>query len=101
MTATEKRKITESTSETFALGKRNYRILIIGILVVVVGYILMIGGGSDNPNEFSREIFSFRRITLAPIVVLIGYGVIFYSILTKKKFESSDRHPNVADDRKE
>lgn len=69
--------------ETFALSAKNYKLMLIGIAVVVVGFILMIGGGSDDPLEFSEEIFSFRRITLAPIVVMIGYGVIFYSIVKK------------------
>lgn len=67
------------------MDRHNYRLMIIGVAVVVVGYILMIGGGSDDPNEFSEEIFSFRRITLAPIVVLVGYGLIFYAILSRKK----------------
>lgn len=67
------------------MAKHNYRLMIIGIVVVVLGYILMIGGGSDDPNEFSEDIFSFRRITLAPIVVLVGYGLIFYAILSRKK----------------
>jgi len=67
----------------FAFGKENYRLLIIGIGILLLGYILMIGGGSEDPEVFSEEIFSFRRITLAPIVVLVGYGAIFYAILKK------------------
>lgn len=65
----------------FAFAKENYRILIVGIGILILGYILMSGGGSDDPEVFSEEIFSFRRITLAPIVVLIGYAAIFYAIL--------------------
>lgn len=64
--------------------KRKYYILIAGILITALGFILMIGGGSDDPNEFSYDLFSHRRITLAPILVLAGYGVMIYSILTKK-----------------
>ena len=64
--------------------KRKYYILIAGILVTALGFILMIGGGTDDPNEFSYDLFSHRRITLAPILVLAGYGVMIYSILTKK-----------------
>jgi hypothetical protein len=74
-----------SNTETFALSKQNYKWLLIGIGVVILGYILMIGGGSEDPNEFDEAIFSFRRITLAPIVCLLGYGVIFYSIIRKGK----------------
>lgn len=67
----------------FAFGKENYRLLIIGIGILIVGYVLMVGGGSEDPEVFNEEIFSFRRITLAPIVVLMGYGAIFYAILKK------------------
>ena len=76
----------ESTPDTptnFAFGRRNYMWLGIGIAVLAVGYLLMSGGGSDDPNVFDESIFSFRRITLAPTVVLAGYGVIFYAILKK------------------
>ena len=55
----------------------------IGIAVLILGYVLMSGGGSDDPNLFDESIFSVRRITLAPAVVLAGYGVIFYAILKK------------------
>lgn len=67
----------------FAFGKENYRLLIIGIGILILGYVLMTGGGSEDPEVFNEEIFSFRRITLAPIVVLLGYGAIFYAILKK------------------
>lgn len=51
--------------------------------MLVVGYLLMSGGGVEDPNEFSEAIFSVRRITLAPLTVMVGYGVIFYSILKR------------------
>ena len=76
----------ESTPDTptnFAFGRSNYMWLGIGIAVLILGYVLMSGGGSDDPNVFDESIFSFRRITLAPAVVLAGYGVIFYAILKK------------------
>lgn len=73
-----------SKGETFALSKENYKWLLIGIGVVILGFVLMIGGGSEDPNVFNEDVFSFRRITLAPIVALIGYGIIFYAILKKK-----------------
>ena len=65
----------------FLFEKVNYKILLIGIAVIAVGFILMSGGGSDNPNVFNEEIFNFRRIRLAPTVVLIGFGITIYSIL--------------------
>jgi len=55
--------------------------LIAGLGILVMGYILMSGGKSEDPKVFSEAIFNFRRITLAPIVVLTGYGTIFYAIL--------------------
>ena len=68
----------------FAFGRSNFVWLGIGIAVLIVGYVLMSGGGSEDPNVFDESIFSFRRITLAPTVVLAGYGVIFYAILKKR-----------------
>lgn len=67
----------------FALGPGNYKLLAIGFAIIVVGFLLMIGGKSDNPNEFSEEIFSFRRITLAPIVVLAGFIFEIWAIMKK------------------
>ena len=56
----------------------------IGIVLLIIGYLLMSGGGSENPNEFhADQIFSARRITIAPITVLAGYGTILYAILKK------------------
>ncbi len=74
----------QNTEQVFALQSHNYKLMLIGIGVVVIGFLLMIGGGSEDPNVFNEEVFSFRRITLAPITVLIGYAVIFYAILKKK-----------------
>ncbi len=68
---------------TFAFGKINFTFLLIGLAILVIGYILMLGGGSEDPNVFNPEIFSFRRITLSPLVLLVGYGFIFYAILKK------------------
>ncbi|HSV89407.1 MAG TPA: DUF3098 domain-containing protein [Bacteroidales bacterium] len=65
--------------------RRKYMIMIAGLLITAVGFVLMIGGGSNDPNVFSYEIFSFRRITLAPILVLAGYITQFYAIFSKKK----------------
>ncbi|AVR45032.1 DUF3098 domain-containing protein [Christiangramia fulva] len=65
----------------FVFGKRNYMFMFIGLAVIAIGFILMSGGGSDNPNEFSDAIYSFRRIRLAPALVLIGFGIEAYAIL--------------------
>ena len=83
-------KNTENPSEKdprFALGKRNYILMLIGLAVIVIGFILMAGGGSDDPNTFDPSMFSFRRITLAPIVVLAGFAFEIYAIMKKSKPE--------------
>jgi uncharacterized BrkB/YihY/UPF0761 family membrane protein len=69
----------------FLFDKVNYKILLIGIAVIVLGFILMSGGGSNDPKVFSEDVFSFRRIRLAPTVVLIGFGITIYSILKNPK----------------
>ena len=65
----------------FLFEKVNYKILLIGIAVIALGFILMSGGGSNDPKVFSDAIFDFRRIRLAPTVVLIGFGITIYAIL--------------------
>jgi hypothetical protein len=65
----------------FLFERVNYKILLIGLAVIALGFILMAGGGSDDPKVFNPEIFNFRRIRLAPTVVLIGFGITIYSIL--------------------
>lgn len=69
----------------FALGRENYKLLAIGFVIIVVGFLLMLGGKSDDPNVFSEDIFSFRRITLAPIVVLAGFIFEIWAIMKKPK----------------
>jgi hypothetical protein len=69
----------------FLFDKVNYKTLLIGIAVIVLGFILMSGGGSDDPKVFNEDVFSFRRIRLAPTVVLIGFGITIYSIFKKSK----------------
>jgi hypothetical protein len=64
--------------------RTKYLFLIGGLLITALGFILMIGGGSDNPNEFSYDLFNFQRLTLAPFLVLLGYGVQIYAILRKR-----------------
>ena len=66
-------------------GKRNYKYMIIGLFFIATGFILMSGGGSDDPNIFNEEIYSFRRIRLAPILVITGFIIEVYAILTKSE----------------
>ncbi len=69
-----------------ALGMRNYKLMLIGFAVIVLGFILMTGGGSDNPaTEFNYEMFSFRRITLSTILILGGFAFVGYAIMSKGK----------------
>ena len=64
--------------------KQNYYIILAGLAIVVLGFILMSGGGSENANEFNaEELFSFRRITLAPIMVIAGYVVVVIGIMKR------------------
>lgn len=70
----------ESPKE-FLFGKKNYLIMILGIVVILMGFALMAGGGSDDPNVFNEEIYSFRRIRLAPTLVLLGLAIEVYAIM--------------------
>ena len=74
----------------FLFDKVNYKWLLIGLGVIALGFILMSGGGSDDPKVFNEEIFNFRRIRLAPMVVLIGFGITIYSIMKKSPGINSD-----------
>lgn len=70
----------------FAIAKENYIYLIIGFVIIILGFLLMIGGKSDDPNVFNeKEIFSFRRITIAPILVLIGFAFEIWAIMKKPR----------------
>jgi len=69
----------------FALSKENYKLLIIGFAIIVIGFLLMVGGKAESPDVFNKEVFSFRRITLAPIVVLFGFIFEIYAIMKKPK----------------
>jgi hypothetical protein len=76
---------TETKTAEFAFGRQNYRLLIIGLAFIFLGFLLMIGGGSDDPNVFNYKIFSFRRITLAPILILAGFIIEIFAIMRKTK----------------
>lgn len=71
----------------FSLPSKNVKIIGIGLLVMVLGFVLMLGGGSSDPNVFNPAIFNFRRLTLAPIVIILGIAAIIYGIMKKPRGE--------------
>ncbi|MEA3504306.1 MAG: DUF3098 domain-containing protein [Bacteroidota bacterium] len=76
-------KNTPTNKGSFAFGKKNYQLLIIGLGFLVAGFLLMIGGKSEDPTVFNEEIFNFRRITLAPILIIIGFVIEIFAIMKK------------------
>lgn len=75
----------KNTGKEFAFGKENYIIIIVGFVLIMAGFALMAGGGSQDPDVFSQEIFSTQRITVAPIVVLIGFALEIIGIMYRSK----------------
>ncbi|MDF2450455.1 MAG: hypothetical protein K0R26_2959 [Bacteroidota bacterium] len=71
-------------------GKQNYQILIAGIALIILGYLLMIGGGSDDPNVFNPAIFDTQRITIAPMVCLLGFITVIVAIMWRPKTQKTD-----------
>ena len=69
----------------FAFKKKNFILLFTGILFIATGLILMSGGASDDPEVFNYEIFNFRRLTLAPILITIGFIIEIFAIMLKFK----------------
>ncbi len=83
-----KEKITKNKkTETFVFGKHNYKFLLIGLGFILLGFILMRGGGSKSPDEFNEAMFGFQRLTLAPILILAGFAIEIYAIMSKPKKE--------------
>lgn len=72
---------TPEEKNNFALGKKNYILLAIGFAIIILGFILMAGGRSEDPSVFNEAIFSFRRITLAPLLILAGFILEVYAIM--------------------
>lgn len=85
----QKRK--EATTNDFIFEKRNYTFMLIGFALIALGFILMAGGGSDDPNVFNDAIFSWRRIRLAPTLILIGFGIEIYAILLNPHKERNSK----------
>ncbi len=84
----QKRKEIMKSENQFVFRRKNYKFMIIGIIFIVLGFILMAGGGSDDPNVFNPEIYSWRRIRLAPTFILIGFAIEMYAILLNPNKES-------------
>lgn len=72
----------------FIFQKKNYTFMLIGLAVIVLGFILMAGGGSDDPEVFNPDMFSWRRIRLAPMLVIIGFAIEVYAILLNPNKEN-------------
>jgi hypothetical protein len=79
----KKRK--EAAKQNFVFTKKNYVWMFIGLAFIALGFVLMAGGGSNDPNVFSEAIFSIQRIRIAPTLILIGFGIQVYAILLKPK----------------
>ncbi|MGY5846289.1 DUF3098 domain-containing protein [Salegentibacter sp. HM20] len=71
----------KSQAQNFIFGRRNYLFMFIGLAVIALGFILMAGGGNEDPNIFDPAVYNFQRIRLAPTLVLIGFGIQVYAIL--------------------
>ena len=83
----------ENTEGTgFAVPKRNILYIIAGFAVMLLGYVLMSGGGSEDPNVFNEEMFSFRRTVLAPVVIIIGMVVEIWAIMYVGKIKKENRN---------
>ena len=77
----KQQQMEQKTKTEFIFQKKNYQFMFLGLGFIALGFILMSGGGSDDPNVFNPDIYSFRRIRLAPTLVLIGLGIEIYAIL--------------------
>ncbi|MBO6026389.1 MAG: DUF3098 domain-containing protein [Bacteroidales bacterium] len=84
-----KKKITTveevDNSKKLPFSKMNYILVLVGVLLIVLGMLLMIGGGSSDPDVFNEKMFNFQRITLSPILILAGFVVEIVAIFWRKK----------------
>ncbi|KAA3620964.1 MAG: DUF3098 domain-containing protein [Flavobacterium sp.] len=83
----EKKRREAAKVHSFIFEKKNYKFMLIGLAFIALGFILMAGGGSDDPNVFNPEIYNWRRIRLAPALILIGFGFEVYAILSNPNQE--------------
>ena len=77
----------QNPKSQFLFGKRNYLFMFIGLAFIALGFILMAGGGSDDPNVWNEDINNFQRIRLAPTLIIIGLGIQIYAIMLNPKKE--------------
>lgn len=77
----KRNQVQHKQEEAFIFEKKNYTFMFIGLAVIALGFILMAGGGSEDPNEFNDAIYNFQRIRLAPTLVLLGFAIEVYAIL--------------------
>ena len=75
----------EVNNEQMPFTKKNYITILVGVVLLFLGFLLMSGGGEHTATEFDSSIFSFRRITLAPIVVIAGFVVVGFGIMKRFK----------------
>ncbi len=85
-----KKKNQKIPEKKILFGKRNYMFMGIGLFFIFIGFILMSGGGSKDPNVWNDAIFNFRRIRLAPMLILAGFAIEIYAILVNPDKESND-----------
>ena len=78
-------KIENSETMEFVFGKRNYLFMGLGVVLIILGLVLLSGGGSENPAEFSEAIFNTRRMKIAPVVMLAGFVLEIYAIMYRPK----------------
>ncbi len=81
----------KNTQKHLAFSRENYKLMIIGVVIIIIGFILMMGGDIESRQQFNPEVFSFRRITLAPVIVLAGFALEFYAIMKKPKEDKSNK----------
>lgn len=76
--------------ERMPFSRKNYLLMLVGVVIIVVGFVLMSGGGEHTVTDFDESIFSFRRITLAPIVVIAGFAFEIYAIMKRFPEDKED-----------
>lgn len=80
------------SNNKFALSPKSVRFIVVGLIVMISGYILMIGGGSDDPNVFNPEMFNFTRLVVSPLLILLGVAIIIIAIMKKPKGDDEEQN---------
>lgn len=75
----------KENNEEMVFGKMNYIFMVIGVVLIILGLVLLAGGGSKDPNIFNEEIFNAQRLKIAPVLMLLGFGLEIYAIMFKQK----------------